>query len=945
MTALATTAVPTDGDDFIEVGPGLPRVEIDAGEGDDTILLKPTAELSEFFIYRYAHKNFEFVQGTSADEIVHIHPDVLASLKGFDGGGGKDELVIDLAWVSYTGDKYTLDLSNVDIRNTEIYFENFLLSHWLILKFKDKAAALATKPGSRKAILDFSGTDVVFNLEERNQLFKNGFETIKDASGEYQYWAFGLSNFDKDYQYVRSGDAPVYLDVKRNAFLPYITPGGGSLEVSAPFGTLGLDQSGAIRLVKGADGVLHAMVDLTPDDGLENRVDIGTIAKSSTSWLWVFNFNENATAEGIQEIIRSLTFQLDFPHDRAAYDGLTRITITDAAGVSKDYFNTVYLLPKNVDGLDTSENSAPASDGDDMFLAVPDIFRGDYSLNGGEGTDTLFLGDRYADFDLSVLAEFSGFERIVFHQYGGSLYINAEQLKGVDAISAPEKLYGYSAFICLLGDERSIYNLQGKTFSGNYEMFLVSDYGTIVLNDKSLALSGFNARDVITDDGLAGKRIHLIGDTFNVAERNILRSLGVTDIWDDSDDGAGNAAPIINDLDDEKIITSKGEVVALDVGSNATFRDDVRIRKINVAVTSGNAADALGISMDGFIRLLDGLTEGGEIADTRTGITFANIYDVTNSSFEIMLNANATADRIDLLIRALTYTYGGTAEGWRREILISASDHADKTTTARVVVTDNLPPIEPEPNKAPTDLALSGASILENAAAGTVIGTLSARDGDGDALTYTLTDDAGGRFEIRDGRLVVKAGAVLDYETASSHKITAMVSDGEATVAKDFIIHVGDVLESLTGTRKKDVLKGGIGADRINGGSGNDILTGGDGADQFVFNSALGKGTKASNQNKKVNFDTITDFKPGDDKILLDNAIFKKLGKGSVNSPGALNKKFFKKNKATDKDDYLIYKKGIVYYDADGAGTNYKPIEIIKIANKASLSAADFLII
>jgi hypothetical protein len=94
-----------------------------------------------------------------------------------------------------------------------------------------------------------------------------------------------------------------------------------------------------------------------------------------------------------------------------------------------------------------------------------------------------------------------------------------------------------------------------------------------------------------------------------------------------------------------------------------------------------------------------------------------------------------------------------------------------------------------------------------------------------------------------------------------------------------------------------------------------------------------------------VNFDTITDFASGEDKILLDNAVFKKLGKGSPASPGALNKKFFKKGKATDKDDFLSYKNGIVSYDADGNGTKAKAVEIIKIANKAALSAADFLVI
>ncbi|MCB5174555.1 hypothetical protein LGR44_05150 [Microvirga sp. SM9] len=151
---------------------------------------------------------------------------------------------------------------------------------------------------------------------------------------------------------------------------------------------------------------------------------------------------------------------------------------------------------------------------------------------------------------------------------------------------------------------------------------------------------------------------------------------------------------------------------------------------------------------------------------------------------------------------------------------------------------------------------------------------------------------------------------------------------------------------TIKGGKGKDFLLGTSGKDKLYGYSGNDVLSGGAGADVFVFNTALGKGTTSKNRNKKVNYDTITDFKSGEDKIWLDNKIFKKLGKaGSEVAPASLNKKFFRLSKSKDKNDHIAYKKGVVYYDADGKGTKYKPVEIIKIANKAVLSAADFLVI
>ena len=147
-----------------------------------------------------------------------------------------------------------------------------------------------------------------------------------------------------------------------------------------------------------------------------------------------------------------------------------------------------------------------------------------------------------------------------------------------------------------------------------------------------------------------------------------------------------------------------------------------------------------------------------------------------------------------------------------------------------------------------------------------------------------------------------------------------------------------------TGTKGKDVLVGGAGDDKFYGGYGNDKLTGGAGADVFVFDAKLG----TAKTDRKVNFDTITDFKPKEDKLWLDNKIFKKLGKkGSETDPAALNKKFFKLGtKAGDKNDYLVYNKktGVLSYDADGSGAK-EAIEMAKLAKNLKLSHLDFAII
>lgn len=101
-------------------------------------------------------------------------------------------------------------------------------------------------------------------------------------------------------------------------------------------------------------------------------------------------------------------------------------------------------------------------------------------------------------------------------------------------------------------------------------------------------------------------------------------------------------------------------------------------------------------------------------------------------------------------------------------------------------------------NEAPFDLALAGNSAAENSVSGTLVGELSASDVDADdTQTYSLVNDAGGRFAIVGNQLVVANGSLLDYETATSHNVTVLVTDaGGLTQIQSFIIHVTNVNEA-----------------------------------------------------------------------------------------------------------------------------------------------------
>lgn len=108
---------------------------------------------------------------------------------------------------------------------------------------------------------------------------------------------------------------------------------------------------------------------------------------------------------------------------------------------------------------------------------------------------------------------------------------------------------------------------------------------------------------------------------------------------------------------------------------------------------------------------------------------------------------------------------------------------------------------EPPVNTAPRDITLLGSSIAENASNGTVIGLLTGLDSDsGDVLTFSLVDDAEGRFEIFEGKLRVRDGSRLDFETSSHHTIKVRVTDkGGLSFEKHFSIQLTDVDEAAGG--------------------------------------------------------------------------------------------------------------------------------------------------
>ena len=149
-------------------------------------------------------------------------------------------------------------------------------------------------------------------------------------------------------------------------------------------------------------------------------------------------------------------------------------------------------------------------------------------------------------------------------------------------------------------------------------------------------------------------------------------------------------------------------------------------------------------------------------------------------------------------------------------------------------------------NEGPSDMTLSGDTTPENPINGTVVGTVSTTDPDaGETFSYTLTNDAGGRFMINSqtGEVMILDGSLMDISDGSSYDITVQVTDsGGLTYDEAMTINVTDIAREMEGTagdddfngsRRADNINVGAGDDEIDGRGGNDIIHGGAGNDEL----------------------------------------------------------------------------------------------------------------
>ena len=175
----------------------------------------------------------------------------------------------------------------------------------------------------------------------------------------------------------------------------------------------------------------------------------------------------------------------------------------------------------------------------------------------------------------------------------------------------------------------------------------------------------------------------------------------------------------------------------------------------------------------------------------------------------------------------------------------------------------------------------------------------------------------------------LSASAEVELLSAADQNGTTAIDLSGSSSGQSIIGNEGT--NRIDGLAGNDTLFGLGGNDVLDGGLGFDYLVGGAGADTFAFSTALGGD----------NFDRITDFVSGSDRIQLSQSVFAALGLGGIAAG-----QFVAGTAALDADDRILYDQatGTIFYDADGNGSG-AAVAFAQLNAGTTLVASDFIVV
>ncbi|HBJ36065.1 MAG TPA: hypothetical protein DDZ51_15225, partial [Planctomycetaceae bacterium] len=275
-----------------------------------------------------------------------------------------------------------------------------------------------------------------------------------------------------------------------------------------------------------------------------------------------------------------------------------------------------------------------------------------------------------------------------------------------------------------------------------------SDWVRFVPNERNGTTANFTFRAWDQTSGAVGTKVdtNVNGATTAFSTATDIASILVTDV---------NDAPVANT--DFAIAVEAGGVNNSGIGAQSVGN----VLDNDTDVDAGDTREVIGVSAG--VQAL----AAGPIDTSITG-TFGSITIANDGSYTYTIdNDHPTVQSLRTAGDTLTDVFSYTIQ-----------DSGGLTSTTQITITIQ------GANDAPHDITTTGLSIAENGSDGTSVGTVTGMDVDsGDTLTYTLQDDAQGRFTINGstGQITVTNASLIDYEVAAFHQIIVRVTDLEGT--------------------------------------------------------------------------------------------------------------------------------------------------------------------
>jgi len=346
------------------------------------------------------------------------------------------------------------------------------------------------------------------------------------------------------------------------------------------------------------------------------------------------------------------------------------------------------------------------------------------------------------------------------------------------------------------------------------------------------------------------------------------------------------------------------------IKGQTTEKIDLSISKIS----AGNSDLSVSLLTDKLRIISQQYSDGTQIGDTVVSGTIKGIQiDIANDSgiynsvslgFSIGLSSN---QKPVFSFNTITLTEGKSTLLSVSDIGIKIQDNGDGTSK----ITRGTTPWDQQGDL--WDFVFGGNDSMQ--------GTAENNSLDGglgnDTLTGMLGDDT---YYVNSSRDVIaeKTGEGYDSVVSTAQTYTLPVNVEYLSIDEDWYEQSFEH-QDAKGNSAKNIIQGNSGNNFLSGKDGNDTLIGGYGYDQFIFDTKL---------NALNNVDVISDFTPSEDKIVLSSSIFKK-------STGANKADFFSVYgvDAITKDTRILYdqNKGLLYYDADGNKSTYKPVLFAKL--------------